>query len=205
MFQSYISHLFSQESSNFKFLGELSEWEGAKFKLLEKLRIYNFLSFLFPQISGSSPKLDPAPSISEISWKKHQKYKRKKNRTVKGRWTRITINIAVDKIAKLQLRDPPWLVPILVKLAGKDTTSISIRTMKWSNLKKWKSPHRANCTWLVRVLVKLAENLVPPPQEVKSPHRKEASSKYTNFAEHQENSDTSNHFFCLYQRRSKLS
>ena len=78
MFQSHISHLFSQESSNFKFLGELSEREGAKFKLLEKLGIYYFLSFLFPQISGSSPKLDPAPSISEISWKTHQKCKRKK-------------------------------------------------------------------------------------------------------------------------------
>ena len=37
--------------------------------------------------------------------------------------------------------------------------------------KKWKSPQRANCTWLVRVLVKLAENLVPPPQEVKSPQQ----------------------------------
>ena len=49
----------------------------------------------------------------------------------------------------------------------------------------------------MRVLVKLAENLVPPPQEVKSPHRKEGSSKYTNFAEHQENSDTSNHFFAF--------
>ena len=92
MFQSHISHLFSQESSNFKFLGELSEREGAKFKLLEKLGIYYFLSFLFPQISGSSPKLDPAPSISEISWKTYQKYKRKKNRLVKGRCTRITIN-----------------------------------------------------------------------------------------------------------------
>ena len=100
MFQSHISHLFSQESSNFKFLGELSEREGAKFKLLEKLGIYYFLSFLFPQISGSAPKLDPAPSISEISWKTYQKYKDKKNRAVKGRCTRIPINIAVDKIAK---------------------------------------------------------------------------------------------------------
>ena len=69
--------------------------------------------------------------------------------------------------------------------------------------KKWKSPPWANCTWLVRVLVKLAENLVPPPQEVKSPHRKEASSKYTNFAEHQENSDTSNHFFLPLQKKIK--
>ena len=88
MFQSHISHLFSQESSNFKFLGELSEREGAKFKLLEKLGIYYFLSFLFPQISGSAPKLDPAPSISEISWKKHQKYKRKKNSHIlpTGQW-----------------------------------------------------------------------------------------------------------------------
>ena len=60
--------------------------------------------------------------ISEISWKRHQKYQHRENEKV-----------------KLQ--------------------------------KKWKSPQSANCTWLVRVLVKLAENLVPPPQEVKSPQQ----------------------------------
>ena len=69
MFQSHISHLFSQESSNFKFLGELSEREGAKFKLLEKLGIYYFLSFLFPQISGSAPKLDPAHLLVKLAGK----------------------------------------------------------------------------------------------------------------------------------------
>ena len=69
MFQSHISHLFSQEYSNFKFLGELSEREGAKFKLLEKLGIYYFLSFLFPQISGSAPKLDPAHLLVKLAGK----------------------------------------------------------------------------------------------------------------------------------------
>ena len=69
MFQSRISHLFSQEYSNFKFLGELSEREGAKFKLLEKLGIYYFLSFLFPQISGSAPKLDPAHLLVKLAGK----------------------------------------------------------------------------------------------------------------------------------------
>ena len=69
MFKSHISHLFSQESSNFKFLGELSEREGAKLKLLEKLGIYYFLSFLFPQISGSSPKLDPAHLLVKLAGK----------------------------------------------------------------------------------------------------------------------------------------
>ena len=69
MFQSHISHLFSQESSNFKFLGELLEREGARFKLLEKLGIYYFLSFLFPQISGSAPKLDPAHLLVKLAGK----------------------------------------------------------------------------------------------------------------------------------------
>ena len=134
MFQSHISHLFSQESSNFKFLGELSEREGAKFKLLEKLGIYYFLSFLFPQISGSSPKLDPAPSISEISWKKHQKYRHQKHRAFEKRCSRIALNgQRSGQNCKITFKRN-----LLSTNLGKTLTSAHISEISWKSHQKYK-------------------------------------------------------------------
>ena len=146
MFQSYISHLFSQESSNFKFLGELSEREGAKFKLLEKLGIYYFLSFLFPQISGSAPKLDPAHLLVKLAGKKHEKYRHQKHRAFEKRCSRIALNgQSSGQNCKITFKRNPLSTNL-----GKTLTSAHISEISWKSHQKYK--HQKN------EMVKLQKN-----------------------------------------------